>query len=182
MSTLPKLAGICLETDRLILRDFANDDAEGIQAYAGDPAVTLYTSFGPSTQQETTSVLAGWIREKERVPRLEWPLAIVQKYDGLLIGGSGLGAVDWSTGQAAFGYVLRRSAWGKGFATEAGRAVCNWAFHELVLHELVAHCEAVNTPSVAVLQKLGFCQEAPVTLPRVSGEIRRYLTFVAKSQ
>jgi RimJ/RimL family protein N-acetyltransferase len=67
---------------------------------------------------------------------------------------------------------------GHGYATEAGRAGRDWAFNELALQRLVAHCEEVNAASVAVLKKLGFSQEAPVTLPRLNGERRRYLTFV----
>ncbi|NYF77880.1 RimJ/RimL family protein N-acetyltransferase [Granulicella arctica] len=65
-------------------------------------------------------VLASWMEEQHRIPRTEWPLAIVRSDDGALIGGTGIGAVDWKKREAAFGYVLRRSTWGRGYATEAG--------------------------------------------------------------
>jgi ribosomal-protein-alanine N-acetyltransferase len=169
---------LALNTERLILREFRETDVSAVQAYAGDAEVTRYTSFGPNTPEVTAAVLASWSCERERLPRLEWPLAIVRRDDGVLIGGTGLATVNWTAGEAAFGYVLRRSAWGKGYATEAGRAVLDWAFNELALRRLVAHCEEINAASVSVLRKLGFSQEAPVTLPRVNGERRLYLTFV----
>src|ERR1700761_6352159 len=180
MPTSPDHNSIAMETNRLTLREFQDSDAEAIQSYAGDPEVTLYTSFGPNTPEDTAAVLASWILERQRVPRVEWPLAIIRKNDDVLIGATGLGAVKWATREAAFGYVLRRSAWGMGYATEASRAVCDWAFNKLALRKLVAHCEPGNAASLTVLNKLGFRQEAPVTLPRINGERRFYLTFVAE--
>jgi RimJ/RimL family protein N-acetyltransferase len=61
---------------------------------------------------------------------------------------------DWNTGTANFGHVLRRSAWGQGYATEAGRAVSDWALGELGLRRLVAHCEPCNIGSKHVLGKV----------------------------
>jgi ribosomal-protein-alanine N-acetyltransferase len=127
MSEPSTFASVTLETPRLFLREFTEGDAEAIQVYAGDPEVTRFTSFGPNTPELTDTVLANWIEEQKRSPRTEWPLAIVRQEDGALIGGTGLGAVDWSTGAAIFGYVLRQSAWGQGYVTEAGRAVRDWA-------------------------------------------------------
>lgn len=160
------LSSVILETPRLLLREFAEGDAEAIQVYAGDPEVTRFTSFGPNTPQVTDTVLTNWIEERKSSPRTEWPLAIVRKEDGALIGGTGLGAVDWSTGAAIFGYVLRQSAWGQGYATEAGLAVRDWAFNKLGLRSLIAHCEPANTASSSVLKKLAFWEGAPVFLPR----------------
>ena len=117
------------------------------------------------------------IREVHPAPTTHWPLCA--RDDNLLIGGAGFGITDWSTKSANFGYVLQRSAWGQGYATEAGRAVSDWALHELGLSQLVAHCEPVHTASRRVLRKLSFeQQEGSVFLPRTNGEIRSYLTFV----
>ena len=178
MSAPPTLSPVTLKTPRLILREFAEGDAEAIQIYAGDPEVTRFTSFGPNTPEVTDIVLANWIEEQKISPRTEWPLAIVRREDGVLIGATGLGAVDWSTGAAIFGYVLRQSAWGRGYATEACRSVVDWATSDLSLRRLVAHCEPANVASSPVLTKLGFWQEEPVTQPRLNGEMRLYLTFV----
>ena len=176
---LPVYSQITLETPRLILREFTAGDAEAIQVYASDPEVTRFTSWGPNTPEITASVLAGWLKDQVHTPRTEFNLAIVRREDGATIGGAGFGLTDWSVGTANFGYVLRRSAWGCGYATEAARAVRDWALIDLGLHRLIAHCEPENIGSLRVLRKSGFLQDAPVSLPRVSGEIRSYLTFVA---
>jgi ribosomal-protein-alanine N-acetyltransferase len=178
MALFPLPEAVSIQTGRLALREFSEQDVDAIQIYAGDAEVTRYTSFGPNSPEVTAAVLASWIEERERLPRVEWPLAIVNRDDGVLIGGTGLHEVNWESGEAMFGYVLRRSAWGKGYATEAGRAVVDWAFGPFGLRKLVAYCEEEHAASVAVLRKLGFSQEAAVALPRMNGEIRQYLTFV----
>ena len=178
VSTPPTFCSITLETGRLTLREFADGDADAIQVYAGDSEVTRFTSWGPNTPETTAVVLASWLLDQKVSPRTECTLAIVRKEDGILIGGVGFGMTDWSSGTANFGYVLQRSAWGKGYATEASRAVVNLALSELGLRRLIAHCEPAHAASLSVLNKLGFSQDAPVSLPRMNGEMRFYLTFV----
>ena len=95
-----------------------------------------------------------------------------------MIGGAGFGMTDWNSGTANFGYVLRRSAWGQGYATEASRAVVGFALYDLGLRRLIARCEPAHAASISVLNKLGFSQDAPVSLPRMNGEMRSYLTLV----
>ena len=179
MDTPPEIRQVTLRTPRLTLREFRESDAEAVQVYAGNPEVTRFTSFGPNTPEVTDTVIANWLQEQKRLPRTEWPLAVVRQEDGVLIGGTGLGAVDWSTGTAVFDYVLQRSAWSQGYATEAGQVVSDWALGELGLHQLVAHCEPANTASVNVLGKIGFKRhDGLVSLSRTTGETREYLTFV----
>ncbi len=178
MNSPPTFAAVTLETPRLTLREFAEGDAEAIQVYAGDPEVTRFTSWGPNTPETTAAVLASWLSDQKVSPRTECTLAIVRKEDGILIGGVGFGMTDWNSGMANFGYVLQRSAWGKGYATEASRAVMDWALNELGLRRLIAHCEPAHAASLSILKKLGFFQDAAVSLPRMNGEMRSYLTFV----
>ena len=68
---------------------------------------------------------------------------------------------------------------GCSYATEAARAVRDWAFIELGLHRLIAHCEPETIGSLHVLRKLNFLHGASIALPRGNGEVRSYLTFVA---
>ena len=66
-------------------------------------------------------------------------------------------AVD---GHAEIGYVLHPDQYGRGFATEAGRALVDLAFAGLGAHRVTAHIDARNTPSVAVAGRLGLRLEA----------------------
>jgi ribosomal-protein-alanine N-acetyltransferase len=177
MSMPPSFASVTLETPRLILREFKEGDAEAIQVYAGDPEVTRFTSWGPNTPETTAAVLASWLLDQRVSPRTECTLAIVRNEDRILIGGVGFGMTDWNSGTGNFGYVLRRSAWGQGYATEASRAVVDFALNDLGLRRLIAHCEPAHAASLSVLNKLGFTQDAPASLPRMNGEMRSYLTF-----
>jgi ribosomal-protein-alanine N-acetyltransferase len=90
MALFPLPEAVSIQTGRLALREFSEQDVDAIQIYAGDAEVTRYTSFGPNSPEVTAAVLACWIEERERLPRVEWPLAIVNRDDGVLIGGTGL--------------------------------------------------------------------------------------------
>lgn len=72
----------------------------------------------------------------------------------VLIGG--IGIVDHGEKDLQLGYWLTPSAWGRGYATEAGRAVIDMARHALPLRRLAAWHFADNPASGAVLRKLGF--------------------------
>ena len=63
---------------------------------------------------------------------------------------------DW---EADIGYELDPRQWGKGYATEAAQALVDYGFKELGLFRLSSWCIADNTPSVRVLERLGFRQE-----------------------
>jgi RimJ/RimL family protein N-acetyltransferase len=62
------------------------------------------------------------------------------------------------------GYRLARSAWGKGFATEAARAVRDVAVHTLGIKRLIAIIDPANTASIRVAQKIGMHHESEVRL------------------
>ena len=59
-------------------------------------------------------------------------------------------------GEIEIGYFLRRSAWGKGFATEAAQRLLRFAFEDTSLKEVVAVIESENKSSRRVLDKIGF--------------------------
>jgi RimJ/RimL family protein N-acetyltransferase len=60
---------------------------------------------------------------------------------------------------ASMGYCLDDAAWGQGYATEAGRAVLQWAFDTLDLNRVQAETDTRNAASARVLEKLGFVRE-----------------------
>ena len=64
------------------------------------------------------------------------------------------------------GYTLARAAWGRGYATEAARAVLRWAFAGLRLPRVVAVADPANTASLRVLEKLGMRGRAARVLRR----------------
>jgi ribosomal-protein-alanine N-acetyltransferase len=79
--------------------------------------------------------------------------------DGAVVGAAHLHQVSEAHRRAEIGYVLRRSAWGRGYATEATRLLLRLGFGPLGLHKIAATCDPENLASARVLTKVGMIQE-----------------------
>jgi [ribosomal protein S5]-alanine N-acetyltransferase len=86
-------------------------------------------------------------------------LAIDRASDGTFIGWCSLTGWNPDYRSAAMGYCLGDEAWGQGYATEAARAVLQWAFVTLDLNRVQAETDTRNAASARVLEKLGFVRE-----------------------
>ncbi len=92
---------------------------------------------------------------KEQDPRLKFQLAIVLPATGQLIGNAGIRIKTAGGHEADIGYELDAQHWGRGYASEAARALVQFGFEQLRLHRISAHCLAENVASARVLEKLG---------------------------
>lgn len=94
------------------------------------------------------------------------PYAVVEKRGHAVIGYCGLFFFPDINGQAEveIGYRLARSAWGKGYATEAARAVRDFAFADLGIKRLIAIIDPANVASIRVAKKIGMKYEKEVML------------------
>ncbi|HEX3129985.1 MAG TPA: GNAT family N-acetyltransferase [Thermoanaerobaculia bacterium] len=153
---------IPLLTPRLELRDFRPDDFAAVHAYGSDPKVTLYTAFGPNTEEQTRAFLDRVAEESAAEPREHHNLAVVDRESGALFGGCGLIGRGERTHE--IGYVLHRDWWGRGFATEIVRALLDFGFGELAAHRIYARVAPENEASSRVLLKHGF---------RLEGHLRK---------
>ncbi|HWM90441.1 MAG TPA: GNAT family N-acetyltransferase [Thermoanaerobaculia bacterium] len=145
-----------LETQRLILRRPRREDAEAIFArYASDAEATRLLSWPTHESLDAThAFLAFSDAEWERWPA--GPYLVESRADGSLLGSTGLA---FETPQrASTGYVFAKDAWGKGYATEALRAMVDIAA-SLGLVRLYAMCHVENAASCRVLEKGGFDRE-----------------------
>jgi RimJ/RimL family protein N-acetyltransferase len=146
-----------LTTDRLVLREWTMEDFGDVQAYATDPEVVRYMSFGPNSEAETTGFLETVIAGAGTTPRSDFTLAVTAREIGQVFGGIGLALKNARS--AELGYAFRRDAWGRGYATEAARAVVDFGFRELGLHRIYALCFPPNKASAHVMLKLGMRYE-----------------------
>ena len=154
-----------VETPRLVLRRPRPEDAEAIfTRYASDAEVTRYLSFPRHTSlEDTRAFLALSDAEWSRWP--VGPYLIDLRDTGELVGGTGL---SFETAKrAATGYLIARDGWGRGYATEALRAMVEVARQAGVLR-LYALCHTAHAASARVLEKAGFARE---------GTLRRYFVF-----
>lgn len=165
-----------LETSRLRLREFSEADFATTHAYAADADTTRYTLFGPNTEDDTREFLLRTIAHQKEDPRVDVGLAIELKSPLRHIGGIGFRVRR--NRSADFGYVLHRDFWGKGYTTEAARALLHYGFDALKLHRIIATCDPANAASRRVLEKLGMRHEGTfVKDSLMKGEWRNSLLY-----
>jgi [ribosomal protein S5]-alanine N-acetyltransferase len=150
-----------LETERLVLRAPRLNDAQPIfERYASDPVVTRYLGWPRHTSVADTRAFV-------KFSTTEWskwnagPMLAISRDDGTLLGSTGLNFEAPDVAQT--GYVFARDAWGRGYATEALRAMMELAKQRGV-QRLYALCHPTHRASWRVLEKCGFAREA--VLPR----------------
>jgi RimJ/RimL family protein N-acetyltransferase len=146
-------------TERLLLREFAADDADALCEIDGDPDVQWFRRGRAVPPEEIRANLPFLIAAQADIPRRAYYCAIVRRTDLQLIGQAGLQLTDREPGEAELMYALNRRYWGLGYATEAARALLDFGFAELKLHRIWAKCVAENLASTRVLEKLEMRQE-----------------------
>jgi [ribosomal protein S5]-alanine N-acetyltransferase len=145
-----------LKTARLRLRPFANGDGASIFALQSNAHVLRYWDSPPWTErgraEKFISRCADMATEGTGAR-----LAIDRTSDNAFIGWVHLSNWNSDYRSASMGYCFDESAWGHGFATEAGRAVLHWGFNTLDLNRVQAETDTRNEASAHVLEKLGSC-------------------------
>jgi [ribosomal protein S5]-alanine N-acetyltransferase len=146
-----------LTTERLHLRPFTAADQDAIHAVYADPEVMRYVGHGAHrTMAETANALR--IYGEVLVRRGYSFLAVTERDGGMLVGDGGLHPLGGQGPDIELGYTLARSAWGRGYATELGGALIEYAFTELKAPRVVAQVEPANRGSRHVLEKLGLTE------------------------
>lgn len=159
-----------LESARLRLRAYREDDAAAIFTLYGDPQVTRYWSHEAWTE---TAQAERYLSERMA---LETPAvyawAMADKESDLLIGTTTLFYLSGPHRRAEIGYSLLPTRQGQGLAHEALRTVIGHAFGSLGLERIEADVDPRNTPSVRLLESLGFQREGLLRARwRANGEV-----------
>lgn len=149
-----------LETERLILREFEESDWRAVLAYQSDPLYLRYYHWSDRTPGNVMAFVNMFVEWQKERPRTKFQLAVVHKKQKQLIGNCGIRVNNGELREANIGYELDSRFWGKGYATEAARAVLRFGFEELNMHRIYACTLAVNKGSARVLEKLGMRLEA----------------------
>ncbi len=146
-----------IESQRLILRRFADADLESFLAYLNDPQVARYQSWESYTEEQAREVIE---KQKTLAPGLpgQWfTFALELKETGTLIGHVALKMIEDQ--QAEIGFTLAREAHGKGLAFEAAARVLDYVFTNLKLHRVIAITDCENERSFNLLARLGMRRE-----------------------
>ena len=152
-----------IETERLLLRPLESGDAEALSRLWADPQVTRHMG-GPRDQGEIQKLLEEEARSGPSSEMDLWP--VVEKATGEVVGHCGLleKEVDGQE-EVELVYVFAASAWGKGYATEMGSAIRDYAFAQLGLGRIISLIDPENRPSQRVAEKVGMRFEKETVRP-----------------
>ena len=149
-----------LATDRLILREFIEDDWQATLAYQSDPLYLRYYAWTQRTEEDVRAFVGMFLAQQAERPRRKFQLALTLKEGGRLVGNGGVRVRDAAGRQADIGYELDPRFWGRGLATEAARELLRFGFEDLGMHRISGDCVADNAASARVMEKVGMRQEA----------------------
>ena len=167
-----------LETKRLILRPWCEDDAEDLYTYASDPEVGPPAGWPPHTRVENSREI---IRTVLSAPDT---FAVCLKENGRsdgVAGGHPIGSVGFHRNDLAedddeyeLGYWIGKPYWGQGLIPEASREMLRYAFEDLGMNRIWCGYYDGNEKSRRVQEKLGFLYQRRTEGIEVSllGEIR----------
>ena len=147
---------VTIETERMVLRAFNADDVDNLVELDGDPEVMRYLTGGQPTSREAvrTGTLP-WLMARPEPGGASGGWAAVERSTGAFLGWFSLRAGHGPPDELQLGYRLRRSAWGRGYATEGSRALIDRAFSEFAVRRVWATTMAVNTRSRRAAEKAG---------------------------
>ena len=185
------MATVVVETERLMLRHFEWSDLDALAAIMADADVMRFVGNGsPKTREQTRRLLGFWIDDNARawdehtlarLPQLcraverdahlsLW--AAVERRTNKLVGRCGLLAWDLEgTKEVEVGYLLAKSHWGRGLATEAAAAVRDYAFDRLAVERLISLVQPGNIASQRVATKIGMRHERDVKIGEVTAHL-----------
>jgi ribosomal-protein-alanine N-acetyltransferase len=142
-----------IETERLILRPFVEDDFETLCKLRSDPEVMKYMGGDEFRKPEKIKErFRHYIEHQKKYGYAVW--AAILKETNEMIGTAGLQHLD-NGEEIEVGYGFDKPFWGKGYATEAARALLHYGFETLGLEKIVAVAIPENIPSRHVMEKLG---------------------------
>lgn len=150
---------IPVETPRLLMRPFKDEDLEALVAYRSHPEVEKYQMWQNYTREQARDLITSnkhW--NFHRGGRFQ--LALEYKANHELIGDLYLRVDEHDHRLGEVGYTLARPYQGQGLATEAVQALLRHCFKTLNMHRLSASADPRNLPSLKLLERLGFRREA----------------------
>ena len=160
-----------ITTPRLILREFVFEDWPAVLAYQSDPRYLHYYPWLDREPEQVQAFVQTFLDQQQARPRIKFQLAITLRQPDFspcppedelnhtpvqpLIGNCGIRLEAAGVDYADLGYEINPVHWGKGYATEAARAMLDFGFRELGVQRIWAWCNAENRASSRVLEKLG---------------------------
>jgi len=168
-----------LQTERLLLRGWCDDDLVPFAALNADPDVMEHFP-GPLSRRESDAFVHERI-EPHFVERGFGLWAVEVPGVAPFIGFVGLQAPlfeAWFTPCVEIGWRLAAARWGRGYATEAAQAAVEFGFDRAGLDEIVSFTVPANVPSIAVMKRLGMTYDGEFDHPnQPPGPLRGHVLY-----
>lgn len=147
----PTLAG-----DGVLLRPWADSDADDVYRACQDPAIQRFTTVPVPYLREHAEVFVGPFQQKNWAERRGASFAVTDPSSGELLGACSLVGLDLDHLRSGAGYWTAPHARGRGVTARALRRPADWALLELGLHEVVVEVEEGNPASKRLAERAGF--------------------------
>lgn len=147
-----------IETARLILKNYNEDDLENIHRLKTNPMVWRFSSKAATTKIEDSIGYLQSLLKNYNESKCDFQ-ALFLKNTEEYIGEAGVLSIIKPCNRAVIGYNLLPEYWGKGYATEITRALVKYLFEEEKAERIEALVVADNEASRKVLEKAGFLEE-----------------------
>ncbi|MEN3134901.1 MULTISPECIES: GNAT family N-acetyltransferase [Bacillus cereus group] len=156
---------IKLESERLCIEPFTNDDAFRIKELANDKELADILGLPHPYELKFAQ---DWVDMQPELIRqgIEYPLGIISKESREIVGTITL-RIDKNNNRGELGYWIGQDYWGKGFASEAVNRIIHFGFIELGLNKIWASAISRNRSSIKVLEKSGLRKEGTLRQNRL---------------
>ena len=169
-----------IETERLVMRSWRDEDVAPFQAICSDPEVMA--TLGAPLDMDATQALIERVKAREAEHgHTFW--ALERREDARLIGWCGVIRGDMApvADKVEIGWRLASDCWGVGFASEAARGAAAWSFANLPDDEILAITWQGNVRSRAVMERLGMQYRADLDFdhPKLAADnpLRPHVTY-----
>lgn len=149
------ISEINILTERLALRCITPLDAKAIFDYRSNPQISKFQTWKPKELKDVYEFICEKISKVPNIPDTWYQLGIIIKKTDEFIGDIGIHFCNEDNVQVEIGYTLSEKYQGKGFATEAIKAVIDYLFSVLNKHRITASADPRNIKSVALLERIG---------------------------
>lgn len=150
---------VVLETERLILRPFTEDDAQAVfVGWASDSEVTKYLTWPTHrTVNDSLGFMRYCVQSYQDKTSYQWGMERRDTHE--LIGNISVVHINEDIAEMGLGWVLSRNYWGQGYMPEAAKRVIGFLFDEVAVNRIFATHDARNLKSGRVMQKVGMKYE-----------------------
>jgi RimJ/RimL family protein N-acetyltransferase len=150
-----------IETARLTLRSFTEDDLDDLYAYHSRPDVARYLHWEARDLAQARQALAEQCQETTLDDEDDWlTFAVVWREVGRVVGEVGLKLVSREHRQGETGFIFNPDYQGRGLATEAAERMLAIGFDGLGWHRITGCCDARNRASARLMERIGMRREA----------------------